>query len=197
MTLKNRSTQSPIIFIAIDGKGGAGKSTLAKQLGDRLKIETIHTDDFTTFDKPAYDGSDKVIEAVFRPIIKGNRSLSYERLQIWPGESSIIENQPVTDVMLIEGCGVSCKKFRPYLSYVITTNLDDDTRIKRIIARDVVDGGRSSEENDRIGKLWEEKENQYFSQDNPLLRSDLIIDTNDQYDIEKIVAELSSISTDS
>jgi len=193
MTLKNRSTKSPIIFIAIDGKGGAGKSTLAKQLSEMLKVEIIHTDDFTTFDKPAYDGSDKVIEEVFNPIIRGSRSLSYERLQVWPGEPTMVKNQAISDVMLIEGCGVSCEKFRPYLSYVITTSLDDDIRIKRIIARDVVDGGRSSEENDRIGKLWEEKENEYFSQDDPLLRSDLIIDTNDQYNVENIIAKLSSL----
>ncbi len=101
-----------------------------------------------------------------------------------------MQDQVVTDVMLIEGCGVSCEKFRPYLSYVITVDLDDDIRIKRIIERDVIVGGRSSEENDRIGKLWEAGEAEYFSRDNPLLRSDVVVDSTDQYDIKRIMAKL-------
>ncbi|MDN5274461.1 MAG: hypothetical protein JWP06_362 [Candidatus Saccharibacteria bacterium] len=193
MNLKNRSPKFPIIFIAIDGKGGAGKSTLASQLSELLKTGVIHTDDFTTFDKPAYGGSDLVIEKVFKPIIEGRRNLSYERLQVWPGEPHFVQDQVVTDIMLIEGCGVSCEKFRPYLSYVITVDLDDDIRIKRIIERDVVVGGRSSEENDRVGKLWEAGEVEYFSSDNPLSRSDMVVDSTDLYDIKQIMIKLSKI----
>jgi uridine kinase len=192
MSLKNRSTKSSIIFIAIDGKGGAGKSTLSQQLCDELNVGVIHTDDFTTFDKPAYDGSDLVIEKVFKPIVDGHRKLSYKRLQVWPGEPSFVEDQIISDIMLIEGCGVSCEKFRPYLSYVVTIKLDDSVRIKRIIERDVVDGGRSSEENDRIGKLWEEKGNEYFSKDNPFSRSDAIVDSMNQYNIKQIITSLSN-----
>jgi Ni2+-binding GTPase involved in maturation of urease and hydrogenase len=193
MNLKNRSAEFPIIFIAIDGKGGAGKSTLASQLSEVLEAGVIHTDDFTTFDKPAYRGSDLVIEKVFNPIIEGQRNLSYERLQVWPGEPHFVQDQAVTDVMLIEGCGVSCEKFRPYLSYVITVDLDDDIRIKRIIERDVVVGGRSSEENDRVGKLWEAGEIEYFSNDNPLSRSDMVVDSTDRYDTKQIMIKLSKI----
>lgn len=188
--LLNTSSKSPIIFIAIDGKGGAGKSTLAAALAKELDAEIIHTDDITTFDRPTFDGADAVIEKVFDPINRGEKTLSYDRLQVWPGEAERVFDQNVTDIMIIEGCGVSCEKFRPYLSYVIVTELDDNTRIKRIIERDVIEGGRDESDNDEIGKIWEMAENKYFEHDDPRIRSNLIVNSVSDFDVTAILKSL-------
>lgn len=37
---------SPVKVVAVDGHGGAGKSTLALELSEMLGAEIIHTDDF-------------------------------------------------------------------------------------------------------------------------------------------------------
>lgn len=192
MNLQNKSDIFPVTFIAVDGRGGAGKTTLANELAAALGVSVVHTDDFTAFDRPAYDGADLVIEKVFAPIQRGEKTLSYGRLQIWPGEPDKVVDQPVTDVMVIEGCGVSCAKFRPYLSYVIVAELEDDERNRRLITRDVNQGGRSPEENDRIGKLWGEKEEEYFAHDDPRKRSDLIVNSREAFDISGIITELQS-----
>ncbi|MDB5160983.1 MAG: putative uridine kinase, partial [Candidatus Saccharibacteria bacterium] len=47
---KNSPADFPVQIIAIDGHGGAGKSTLAENLSRELGAEIIHTDDFATWD---------------------------------------------------------------------------------------------------------------------------------------------------
>lgn len=36
--------------VAVDGHGGAGKSTLAAKLSEMLGAETVHTDEFQVYD---------------------------------------------------------------------------------------------------------------------------------------------------
>lgn len=191
MSLKNKSKIFPVTIVAVDGKGGAGKSTLGNMLGEYLNATVIHSDDFTSFEEPAYDGADLLVEKVFDPIMKGERNLSYSRLQVWPGEPKEIINQPVTEIMILEGCGASCEKFRPYISYTVAVELDDSTRYERVNERDVIQGGRSPEESKRINKLWDEKEREYFAKDDPTKRADVVVTSALPFNIEPIVKELS------
>ena len=39
-------------LIAIDGPGGAGKTTLAARMAEELKAAVIHTDEFASWDNP-------------------------------------------------------------------------------------------------------------------------------------------------
>jgi len=51
-----RSSKSPVgmttRIIAIDGPGGAGKSSLAEHLAHELDAPIVHTDDFASWDNP-------------------------------------------------------------------------------------------------------------------------------------------------
>jgi uridine kinase len=44
----------PVKVVAVDGHGGAGKSTLALELSELLGAEIIHTDDFASPENPVY-----------------------------------------------------------------------------------------------------------------------------------------------
>lgn len=177
-------------MIAIDGKGGVGKTTISRQLAELLGAEIIHTDDFTPFDQYAFDGADAIVTHVFKPINRGARTLSYDRLRVWPGEPARVENQSVTDIMILEGCGSSCAKFRPYLSYTILVTLGDEERGRRMVARDVMESGRSLEENVRIGKLWYDQERVYFAHDNPTRRADIVIENDTSIDAHATLRQL-------
>jgi uridine kinase len=54
----------PIKIIAIDGHGGAGKSTAAEKLAKELNAEILHTDDFASWNKPV-DWWTRIIDEVF------------------------------------------------------------------------------------------------------------------------------------
>ena len=66
--------------IGIDGHGGSGKSTLAAHLGERLRAEIVHTDDFASWDNPK-DWWPLLIERIFEPLKSRGRTLSYPRSQ--------------------------------------------------------------------------------------------------------------------
>ena len=58
-------------IIAIDGLGGAGKSTLAAWLAEELRATAvIHTDDFASWDNPI-DWWPVLIEQVLEPLAAG------------------------------------------------------------------------------------------------------------------------------
>ena len=58
-------------IIAVDGPGGAGKSTLAGWLGRELLAPIIHTDDFASWNHPV-DWWPGFLEQVLKPIAAGD-----------------------------------------------------------------------------------------------------------------------------
>ena len=76
------SKVAQVLFIAIDGHGGSGKSSLAELLAKELNAQIIHTDDFAGWDNPK-NWWPLVIERVFDPIINGATTLSYPRSKWW------------------------------------------------------------------------------------------------------------------
>lgn len=65
-------------FVAIDGHGGSGKTSLANLLSNKLHAQVIGTDDFASWDNPV-NWWPLVIERVFQPIAAGATSLNYPR----------------------------------------------------------------------------------------------------------------------
>lgn len=105
-----------IVFIAIDGHGGSGKSTVAEFLSKKLGAEIIHTDDFAGWDNPE-NWWPLIIERVFDPIKNGNKTLSYPRSKWWETHNpEPVVDQPVTKIMILEGVTALRSEFRPYIS---------------------------------------------------------------------------------
>src|SRR5215212_5571040 len=70
-------------LIAIDGPGGAGKSTLADWLAPRLDAPVIHTDDFASWEDPL-DWWPRLIELALEPLAAG-RPARFEPTR-WGGD---------------------------------------------------------------------------------------------------------------
>jgi uridine kinase len=126
--------------IGIDGHGGSGKSTLADYLGGRLGAETVHTDDFASWDNPK-DWWPLVLARVLEPLRSGARTLSYPRSQWWPGHRpDPVVDQPVTDILILEGVGSLRREFRPYLSVALFVDAPRALCIERGLSRDAALG---------------------------------------------------------
>lgn len=163
-------------FIAIDGHGGSGKSTLADILAKLFTAEVIHTDDFAGWDNPE-NWWPLVIEKVFEPINNGATVLSYSRSKWWETHNpKPVIDQPVTDIMILEGVSALRREFRPYISFGIFVETPLDICLKRGFERDRGQDGKPDDEIKRMWQEWYAKEERYLARDSPKEAADLVLD---------------------
>lgn len=164
-------------FIAIDGRGGSGKSTVARLLATELGAEIIQTDDFASHENPL-NWWPLVIERVFEPIAEGAASLSYPRSKWWPAHTpEPVEHQAVTSTMILEGVSALRREFRPYISVGVFVDTPREVCLQRGISRDLAyDTGKTKDEITKMWNEWAEAEDEYLRRDNPKEIADIVID---------------------
>ena len=160
--------------LGIDGHGGSGKSTLAARLGRRLGAGIVHTDDFASWDNPK-NWWPQLIELVFEPLRSGARRLNYPRSQWWPGhEPDPVVDQPVTDVLILEGVGSLRREFRQFLSVAVFVRAPRELCLERGITRDTAMASRDVLVERWTG--WFDDELGYMARDEPESYADLVMD---------------------
>jgi uridine kinase len=152
-------------IIAIDGPGGAGKSSLAEHLAHALDAPIVHTDDFASWDNPVEWWPD-VIEKVLRPIAAGQPA-SY-RPTSWGGPEKPEVVIAPTSCVILEGVSASREAFRPYLAYSIWIETPRDVRLRRGLQRD---GDHARADWDR----WMAEEDTYVEREHPASRADAVL----------------------
>ncbi|MBT4609450.1 MAG: hypothetical protein HOM68_14225 [Gemmatimonadetes bacterium] len=152
--------------IAVDGPGGAGKSTFAAQLALGLgNVQIVHTDDFASWDNPI-DWWPKLRESVLVPLAAGDSAVYVPTS--WEDEvKSQVVVQPAQFVVL-EGVSASRQAFQPYLAYSIWIETPRDVRLRRGLERDGLEARERWEE-------WMADEDLYIARENPADRADLIV----------------------
>ena len=166
-----------VIFIAVDGHGGSGKSTFAKLLAEKLNAQIIETDYFASWNNPL-DWWPLAIKHVFEPIMNGATTLNYPRSK-WSQDSNPdpIVDQPVTKFMILEGVSSLRKEFRDYISFGIFVDTPKDVCLQRGVERDLTyNYKKSSSELTAMWDKWFENEDVYIKRDNPQAHADIVID---------------------
>lgn len=164
-----------VCLIGIDGHGGSGKSSLANLLSQKLDAQIIRTDDFASWDNPL-NWWPLVIERVFEPIKAGSQTLSYPRSKWWENHNpEPVVDQPVTNMMILEGVSALRKEFRPYISLGIFVDTPEAICLERGLARDS-GTGKSREELTKIWQGWLKDENTYMERDKPRQHADIVLD---------------------
>jgi len=155
----NKKSTKPIL-VAIDGRSGAGKSTIAKQIASRLNGIAISSDDFWI------GGSDEEWDKC-TPQEKSDRAIDWKRIR-----TEVLEP-------LLEGKPAVWRSFnsRPELQDIIDLSIlveisEDTNRRERLIKREGKDYMSSWH------KRWDPAEDYYFSSVRPKSSFDIII-TND------------------
>jgi uridine kinase len=172
-------------IIGIDGHGGSGKTTLAGKLARTLRAETIHTDDFASWDNPK-DWWPLLIAQVLDPIARGVTMLNYHRSQWWEGhEREPIRNQRITPIMLLEGVSALRREFRPYICFGIYVSAPRQICLERGVARDAAFGAT-----DDVQELWQryfDDEEKYIARDNPENYANIVVDGSRAWDDQLVL----------
>lgn len=175
---KNRATTKPTI-IAIDGFGGAGKSTFATMLKDYLgSAYIVEIDDFFLKDvisdahKSNFDRA-RLKKQVLIPLREG-RVASYQKLEWDFNKLSEFYDIPAVEYVIIEGVSSFHPDIEGYIDYKIWIDTPADTAKKRMIDRDRALGNEHGD----LWEHWTKSFQEYKDLYKPETRADSIISGN-------------------
>jgi anthranilate synthase component 1/para-aminobenzoate synthetase len=131
-------TPAPVI-IAIDGRSGAGKTTLAIELAARLrehhKVSLFHLEDIYPGWNGLAAGVERYLSTVLAPLSRGEAaeyvSWDWERHYDGPTRTTL-----PAEIVIVEGVGAASASARPLLDAVVWAESSDHDRRTRALARD-------------------------------------------------------------
>lgn len=127
------------VIIAIDGRSGAGKTTLAVELAARLRahhrVSLFHLEDIYPGWNGLMVGIDRYVATVLEPLSRGAAATWTS----WDWESHYDGDARVTlpaEIVIVEGVGAAAAAARPLLSAVIWADSPEEIRRTRALDRD-------------------------------------------------------------
>ncbi|GHO88840.1 hypothetical protein KSZ_68460 [Dictyobacter formicarum] len=172
--------------MALDGRSGTGKSTIAQAIADRVESVIVVGDDFFAggnddawYGCSAREKVDRVIDwqrmraQVLEPLL-ANQPAYWHPLDFEPGvgwigwKDEIVRLEPAP-VILLDGAYSARPEFADLVDLAILVEVDDATRRQRLLARE----GQAFM--DRWHQLWDVAEDYYFTHLRPRSSFDLVI----------------------
>ncbi|MCE0534091.1 hypothetical protein LWF15_01035 [Kineosporia rhizophila] len=163
--------------VAVDGRGGSGKTSLAERLAARTGAVVVHSDD-VAWNHARFDWGDLMRDGVLEPFRAG-RGVHYQPLGWAPhGREGHLDVPADAPMLIIEGIGVSRRSLAPYLDFVVWVQSDPDEARRRGLARDMLQRSDLDEETAaREWEEWEVEEIPFLADDQPWERADAIVGT--------------------
>ncbi|WP_457963617.1 hypothetical protein M1E17_19645 [Arthrobacter sp. D1-29] len=155
-------------IVAVDGRSGAGKTTLVNRLLARVPdSDVVHTDD-VAWHLSFFDWADELREGVLEPLLQGE-AVHY-RPPGWvarerPGAIALRAGR---SVVWVEGSGSSRQDLTDLIDASIWVQCDNLEARRRLLARD------GQEEQD-LHREWEAQEIPFLLQDRPWERATVIV----------------------
>ncbi|MEW2145556.1 hypothetical protein AB0869_22355 [Micromonospora vinacea] len=156
--------------IAIDGRGGAGKTTVAEKL---RRVESnsavVHTDD-VAWNHACFDWGGVLAENILQPLHRGEPVNFRPDAWISHDRAGSISIPAGTDFVWVEGTGIIRDELGPWLdaSVYLQGDLDDQERL--LLARD----GDTPEQREHVTN-WLREELPFLRRERPWSRATLIV----------------------
>lgn len=158
----------PVRLVAVDGPGGAGKSTFAARVASALGgVQVVHTDDFASWEDPT-GWWPRWEEQVLRPLAGGLPG-SFRAYDWWRREAGERRDVPVADVVVLEGVSAARRAVADRLTQAVWVSTGERTRLRRGLKRD-------GEDALELWRSWMAEEDHHFTLDSTAGRADVVVD---------------------
>jgi len=167
-------------LIGVSGFGGAGKSSIAKVLGDALGASVVSVDSFQK--RGAFDTKytlwkimdyDRLEKEVLLPFLYGDKTISYGHFD---ASQEMISNTIKFDnegVLIVEGVGLFRPELMKYFTYTIWVDCTLEEAIERGKTRDKEEYNNP---NDTLWDgMWKQNDIQYFEKFSPDKNASVVI----------------------
>lgn len=159
----------PVRLVAIDGPGGAGKSTFADRFATAAdgNAFVIRTDDFASAEEPI-NWWPRLLSEVIEPLADGG-SACFQRYDWSTRQLAEWVSVPARPVVIIEGVSSSRSQWRRYLTFSIWIETEAEVRLERGLARD-------GEDMLTQWRAWMAAEDRHFHCDGARSKANLLVD---------------------
>ncbi|GAA4946283.1 uridine kinase family protein [Actinoplanes utahensis] len=159
-----------LTVVGIDGRGGAGKTTLTERLRAAVPGSAIvHTDD-VAWNHACFDWGGLLAENVLRPLRRGAAVDFRPDAWVAHGRPGSITVPAGTGVVWVEGTGVIRAELAPWLDSAVWIQGDLDEQERRLTARD----GDSPEQRAHVA-AWLREELPFLLREQPWNRATTIV----------------------
>ncbi|WNB84806.1 AAA family ATPase [Cellulomonas sp. ATA003] len=155
-------------LVVVDGPAGSGKTTLAGRLGEALGAPVLHADDLLAGWGDLEGWWDRLDANVLRPLGEG-RPGRYRRYDWLAGAFGEACDVPVTDVLVVEGCGSARRAADDVAAVRVWVEAPDDLRLARGLERD-------GEELRPQWLAWMDAEARHYAVERTRERADVVVD---------------------
>jgi uridine kinase len=159
----------PVRLVAVDGPGGAGKSTFADRFAAAAegKAFVIRTDDFASAEEPI-NWWPRLLSEVIEPLVDGG-SARFQRYDWSTRQLAEWVSVPPRPVVIIEGVSSSRSQWSRYLTFSIWIETETEVRLERGLARD-------GEDMLAQWRAWMAAEDRHFHRDGARSKANLLVD---------------------
>lgn len=165
-------------LVAIEGRGGAGRTRLATELARRLpSAAVVHTDDFAGPRQPGWDWQ-RFARDVLGPLLR-NGSAHFQRYDWDADHLAEWHTIPPGGIVIVEGISSSRRELGAVWDLVVWVDCPREWRLCRGIERDG-EAMRSKWET-----VWMPEEEAYVRAQDPIGWADVVIDGNDHHFYEQ------------
>ncbi len=157
----------PARVIAVDGPGGAGKSTFAARLANALDgAPVVHTDDFASWENQ-FGWAPTFRKQVIEPLLRGQPG-RYRRYDWVERRFAEWHEVPLSAAIVVEGVGAAQRLFTDALAMTVWVETPPDVRLARGIARD-------GEQLRGFWERWIVGEQAHYAADDTRARASIVI----------------------